>query len=183
MFIEARLKLGNAPAAYQQGIWPGFWSIGSAFRGNYNNWPAVGEWDFLESINGLPSMWATVHCGTAPGGPCNEYDGIGNGGSTSFSRGVFHVVGFLVDRTPEDWWDESLTWYLDEEEVFCVYGADVGDEATWDELAHSAHILLFNVAVGGSFPDAVAEENTPTGSTEDGKGVGIEIDYIVVYNS
>lgn len=56
MYIESRLKVGNASVALQQGIWPAFWSLGSAFRGNYSNWPGVGEWDLFESVNGLPNM-------------------------------------------------------------------------------------------------------------------------------
>lgn len=128
-------------------------------------------------------MWTTVHCGTAPGGFCNEYDGIGNSGSTSFERGVFHVVGFMVDRSSGNWLTETLTWYLDEEIVFSVDGRTIGDEATWEVLAHSPHFLLLNVAVGGSFPDAVAAEATPMSATVGGSSVGMEVDYVVVYNS
>jgi hypothetical protein len=47
LYIEGRIKLGTAPASKQQGIWPAFWALGSSFRGNYNNWPAASEWDFL----------------------------------------------------------------------------------------------------------------------------------------
>lgn len=183
MYIESRFRVGNAPTASQQGIWPAFWSMGSAFRGNYTNWPAIGEWDFFESINGLSSMYSTVHCGTAPGGFCNEFNGIGNGGSTAFSRGVWHVVGFLVDRTTGNWMTESLTWYLDGTKAFSVTGARIGDYATWSALAHNPHFLLFNVAVGGSFPNAIAGKATPTSSTIGGLNAGMEIDYVAVYNS
>ena len=95
LFVEARIKLGDAPLEQQQGIRPAFWALGSKFRGNYTNWPIATEWDFLEVISGQSTMFSTIHCGYIPGGPFNEYNGIGNGG-VPFSRGVFHTVGL--------WW-------------------------------------------------------------------------------
>ncbi|CAM6106074.1 unnamed protein product [Calypogeia fissa] len=183
LYIEARIKLGNAPQAQQLGIWPAFWALGSAFRGNYKNWPMVGEWDFLESVNGLPKMYTTIHCGTAPGGPCNEYNGIGS--SVDFSRGQWHIVGFQVDRnTSGTWRGETLTWYLDGNAVFSVSGATVNDEGAWEQLAHQEKFLLLNVAVGGSFPNALSPSaSTPTRATIGGTSVAMEVDYVGVWNS
>lgn len=183
MYIESRLRVGNASTLYQQGIWPAFWSLGTAFRTHgATGWPFIGEWDIFESINGLPTAYNTIHCGTAPGGYCNEYNGIKSGGST-FSRGVFHEVGFMVDRTSGDWKTETLAWYLDGVQTFNVTGARIGDQATWAALAHTAHYLLLNVAVGGSFPNALAGGLTPTSRTVGGTSVGMEVDYVVVWNS
>ncbi|KAE9371585.1 glycoside hydrolase family 16 protein [Stipitochalara longipes BDJ] len=182
LYIESRIKLGNAPATKQQGIWPAFWALGSKFRGNYANWPAVSEWDLLEAINGGSTMYSTVHCGVAPGGPCNEYNGIGSGG-VPFSRGAWHTVGFLVDRSmcgngsKSTWADETLNWYLDGSKVFTISGKRVGDEKTWGALAHDEHFLLLNVAVGGSWPGG------PNSQTVDGLSVGMEIDYVEVWKS
>jgi len=156
LFVEARIKLGDAPAEQQQGIWPAFWALGSKFRGNYTNWPMATEWDFLEVVSGQSTMFSTAHCGYPPGGPCNEYNGLGNGG-VPFSRGVFHTVGFMVDRSMcgrgrnFTWLDETLNWYLDGHKVFEVTGAAIGDEEVWSLLAHEAHYLLLNVAVGGNW--------------------------------
>ena len=182
LFIESRIRLGDAPPSQQQGIWPAFWSLGSEFRGNYTNWPAATEWDFLESINSLPTMYSTLHCGIAPGGPCNEYDGLGSGG-IDFSRGVFHTIGFMVDRSMcgegsnTTWLNETINWYLDGTKIFTVSGATVGDEDTWDLVAHQEHFLLLNVAVGGSWPGA------PNSATVDGPSVAMEVDYVGVWNS
>ncbi|TVY23468.1 Glucan endo-1,3-beta-glucosidase [Lachnellula hyalina] len=182
LLIEARIKLGDAPLEQQQGIWPAFWTLGSRFRGNYSNWPMVTEWDILEVVSGQSTMFSTIHCGYAPGGPCNEYDGLGNGG-VSFSRGTFHSVGFLVDRSMcgggknGTWQDETLNWYLDGEKVFNVTGATVGDEETWSLLAHEEHYLLLNVAVGGNWP------GPPNNATIDGRSVGMEVEHVGVYNS
>src|SRR6266540_3128322 len=65
----------NGAAA--QGYWPAFWMLGAPFRGVYTNWPSVGEIDVMENVNGANTVWGTLHCGVAPGGPCNEFNGIG----------------------------------------------------------------------------------------------------------
>lgn len=182
LYIESRIKLGDAPAKQQQGIWPAFWALGSAFRGNYSNWPAATEWDILEAINGGSVMYSTIHCGVAPNGPCNEYNGLGSGG-VKFERGVWHVVGFMVDRSmcgsggSGTWRDETLNWYLDGTKVFTVSGKTVRNEVAWKALAHDEHFLLLNVAVGGSWPGG------PNSQTIDGPTVGMEVDYVGVWKS
>jgi beta-glucanase (GH16 family) len=145
-------------------------------------WPAANEWDFLETVNGGSVMYSTVHCGVTPRGPCNENNGIGPGG-VPFSRGVFHTVGFMVDRSMcgngrnGTWLDETLNWYLDGTKMFTILGSKVGDEMTWKALAHDEHFLLLNVAVGGSWPGG------PDSQTTDGSSVGMEVDYVGVWKS
>ncbi len=173
LYVEASIKLGAGAASIQKGIWPAFWALGSEFRGNYGNWPSVSEWDLLEAINGGNVMYSTIHCGTIKGGPCAETNGIGNGG-VSFSRGVFHKVAFQVDRTSNVWTTESLNWYLDGTKVFTITGARVNDRTAWEHLAHHPHFLLLNVAVGGGWP---GQPNSAT------VGVGMEVDYVGVWNS
>ncbi|KAH7360737.1 concanavalin A-like lectin/glucanase domain-containing protein [Rhexocercosporidium sp. MPI-PUGE-AT-0058] len=191
LYIEAKIKLPNTPKEKQQGIWPAFWALGSEFRGNYTNWPSATEWDFLEVINGVPTVYSTLHCGTAPGGFCNEYNGLGSGGR-DFEKGVFHTLGFLVDRSvssgsswglgrrdkaEEDWKSETLTWFLDGKEIFELKGETVGDKATWAKVAHEEHFLLLNVAVGGNWPGA------PNNMTVGGVASGMEVGYVGVWNS
>jgi beta-glucanase (GH16 family) len=182
LYIESRIKLGDAPAKKQQGIWPAFWALGSSFRPNHSNWPVASEWDILETVNGGNTLYSTLHCGTAPGGPCNENNGLGSGG-VSFSRGVWHTVGLMVDRSMTGsggkgtWQNEALNWYLDGTQVFTVTGKKVGDEKTWKAVAHDEHFLLLNVAVGGGWPGA------PNDQTIDGPTVGMEVDYVGVWKS
>jgi beta-glucanase (GH16 family) len=37
---------GNAALGY----WPAFWALGSPYRGNYQNWPGIGEFDVMENV-------------------------------------------------------------------------------------------------------------------------------------
>lgn len=183
MYIESQMRLGANSPAQQGGIWPAFWSLGAKYRTDRTTWPWVGEWDFLETVNGQAKMYSSVHCGTAPGGFCNEYNGIGNGGKTGFSRGAWHIVGFMVDRTTGSWKTDTLTWYLDGQATYQIKGATIGDQKTWEALAYGSRFLLFNVAVGGSMPDGLAGKTSLTAQTIGGLGSAMEIDYVVVYNS
>ncbi len=176
LYVEASIKLGTGAASTQKGIWPAFWALGSELRRNQGNWPSVSEWDFLEAINGGNTMYSTAHCGTEQGGPCHEKNGLGNGG-VSFSRGVFHTVGFEIDRTSNYWPTESLNWYLDGSKVYTLTGGKVNDVTAWAHLAHKAHYILLNVAVGGSWP------GQPNSETASGTASGMEVGYVGVWNS
>lgn len=121
------------------------------------------EWDMMEVLNGETTIYSTLHCGTAPGGPCNEYTGLSNApdGGELFTRDVWHEVAFMVDRDVKNftssngtsiaaWENESLSWWLDGKKQFEVKGSEVGDFGAWEETAHLGHFLLVNVAVGGN---------------------------------
>ncbi|HMG64421.1 MAG TPA: hypothetical protein VK599_15880, partial [Streptosporangiaceae bacterium] len=55
------------------GYWPAFWMLGPG------QWPENGEVDILEDVNAQAEHSGTAHCGTDPGGPCNEKTGISSG--------------------------------------------------------------------------------------------------------
>jgi len=182
--IEGLIRLpGPAATPFQMGIWPAFWSLGAALRGNYMSWPAVGEIDIIESTNGLATAYHTVHCGTSgSGGPCKEPSGIG--GQSGLSRGDWHVAAVEIDRSNaggNDWRGEKMTWLVDGRQTFSITGATVGDAAAWTSLARTPKFLLLNVAVGGSFPDAIARVKTPTPATAGGDTAAMEVRYVAVF--
>jgi len=182
--VEATLRLGDAPAASQAGIWHAFWMLGAAFRGSYGSWPSAGEIDVMETLNGLPTAWHTVHCGpTASGGPCHETNGIG--GQSPFSRGVWHTVAVEIDRTNPggDWRGEKIEWVVDDRIVANVTGNTVGDATAWAALARSKKFLLLNTAVGGSFPDAILGGKSPNAQTKGGAGAAMEVRYVAVFST
>lgn len=182
LLIQSNVYLPTTPVAQQQGIWPAFWALGTAFRSNYTDWPAVTEWDFLETFNGLPTIFTTVHCGVAPGGPCKEYDGIGK--RNNMTRGEWHEIGFEVDRTPRDWKRQTVAWYMDGQELFKVNGSMINDTAAWNTLVATKKYLILNVAVGGNFPNVFSlNGTTPTNQTIGGSKSSFEIDYVGVWRA
>jgi len=175
--VEGRLQLPQVTGDAALGYWPAFWALGSPFRGNYQNWPGIGELDFMENVNGLDWTFGTLHCGVAPGGPCNEFNGIAGqtycGGSC---HNGFHTYGFE--------WDESgaagqLRWYVDGALFHTIDEGDLPAD-TWAQMTdHAGYFLMLNLAIGGAFPDGVSGVTTPTAATEPGHSM--LVDYVRVY--
>ncbi|KAH7025075.1 concanavalin A-like lectin/glucanase domain-containing protein [Microdochium trichocladiopsis] len=177
-----RLGAGRAAAGANDGFWPAFWLLSPAIRDNYQNWPAIGEIDILESVNALPTAWNIAHCGTNPGGPCNEPNGLG--GSVSLQRGVFHTHTLDIDRTAADWKQESITWYIDGVKTRVLTPAQMQyNQDAWFALVNRKKFILLNVAVGGGFPDALAGKTTPTALSAGGVNNGMEVDYVVAWST
>src|SRR5690606_37442915 len=102
--IEARISLPNVSGRQALGYWPAFWALGGPYRGNYWNWPAIGEFDILENVNGINQAWGGLHGGVQQGGPCNETEGIGDSteGPGSPWQGNFHTYRFEWDSGADE---------------------------------------------------------------------------------
>ncbi|MCQ9180135.1 carbohydrate-binding protein [Streptomyces sp. IBSBF 2953] len=150
--IEARLQMPNVTGTAAEGYWPAFWALGAPYRGNYQNWPGVGELDVMENVQGLNKVWATMHCGTSPGGPCNETTGIGNSiacPNTTCQSG-FHTYATEWDRSVSP---EAIRFYVDGVNYHTVTANQV-DATTWNNATNHGYFVILNVAMGGAFPDA-----------------------------
>lgn len=175
MAVEASIQMPNVTGRAAQGYWPAFWMLGSAFRGNYNNWPGVGEIDAMENVNGTNTEYGTLHCGVNPGGPCNETTGLG--GNTPCSgttcQASFHTYRVEVDRSTSP---EQIRWYLDGVEFWHVASNNPGmDATTWANAVDHSFFIILDVAMGGSWP------GNPTGATA--SGIPMLIDYMHVYTA
>ncbi|MHA5047024.1 glycoside hydrolase family 16 protein [Streptomyces sp. SD15] len=150
--VESRIQMPNVTGAAAKGYWPAFWMLGAPYRGNYQNWPSVGELDILENVQGLNTEWATMHCGTSPGGPCNETTGIG--GSTSCTgttcQAGFHTYAMEWDKSTSP---EEIRFYLDGVNFHTVRANQV-DATTWANATNHGFFIILNVAMGGGFPAA-----------------------------
>lgn len=168
----------NVTGAAAAGYWPAFWALGSPYRGNYQNWPGIGEFDVMENVNGINSVWGVLHCGVAPGGPCNEFNGIGNSRACpgSSCQSGFHTYRFEWDASVSP---QQLRWYVDGQLFHTVSQSQVG-EPYWGQMTnHGGYFLLLNVAMGGGFPNGVAGTTTPTSATVSGRPM--LVDYVAVY--
>lgn len=59
--VEAEIRFGGNDISQKQGIWPAFWLLGQSIRTG-TGWPACGEVDIMETVNGLLTGYGTVHC-------------------------------------------------------------------------------------------------------------------------
>ncbi|MFF4975936.1 glycoside hydrolase family 16 protein [Streptomyces sp. NPDC001083] len=150
--VESRLQMPNVTGAAAKGYWPAFWALGAPYRGNYQNWPGVGELDIMENVQGLNTEWATMHCGANPGGPCNETSGIGGNtpcAGTTCQAG-FHTYAMEWDRSTSP---EEIRFYLDGVNFHTVRANQV-DATTWANATNHGYFIILNVAMGGGFPGA-----------------------------
>ncbi|HEX2298366.1 MAG TPA: glycoside hydrolase family 2 TIM barrel-domain containing protein, partial [Pseudonocardiaceae bacterium] len=153
------------------GYWPGFRATGAAYRGNFTNWPGVGETDIMTDVNGRGQLSQTLHCGSAPDGVCNEYNGRTSGLATCTGcRTGYHEYTQIIDRTRTD---EEIRFYLDGRQTWVVRESQVGVSA-WQAAVHHGFYLRFDLAVGGSLPNAVAGFTTPTPQTSSGGILSID---------
>lgn len=175
--IEARLQQPNVSGAAAAGYWPAFWALGAAARPvGATNWPGIGEWDIMEDINGRSSVFGTLHCGTSPGGPCNETTGLGSGEhACPGCQTGFHTYAVELDRSVSP---EQMRWYLDGAQYFSLDSTRV-DATTWNNATHHGMFAILNVAMGGGFPAAFG--GGPTAATQ--SGVPMIVDYVAVYQS
>ncbi|MBL1086032.1 carbohydrate-binding protein [Streptomyces actinomycinicus] len=175
--VQARIRMPDVTGAAAKGYWPAFWMLGAPFRGNYWNWPGIGELDIMENVQGLNTDWATMHCGTNPGGPCNETSGIG--GSTACTgttcQAGFHTYAMEWDRSTSP---EEIRFYLDGVNFHTVRANQV-DATTWANATDHGYFLILNVAMGGGFPDAFG--GGPDSGTEPGHAMAV--DYVQVLRS
>ncbi|MFF4534546.1 glycoside hydrolase family 16 protein [Streptomyces aureus] len=175
--MEARIQMPNVTGAAAKGYWPAFWALGAPYRGNYQNWPGVGELDIMENVQGLNTEWATMHCGTNPGGPCNETSGIGNNtpctGTTC--QAGFHTYAMEWDRSTSP---EEIRFYLDGVNFHTVKASQV-DATTWANATNHGYFMILNVAMGGGFPGAFG--GGPDSGTEPGHPM--VVDYVQVLSA
>ncbi|MDI1465332.1 discoidin domain-containing protein [Catellatospora sp. KI3] len=177
-FTPAAGELTRFSAVIQQpnpanglGYWPAFRATGAAYRGNYNNWPGVGETDIMSGVNGRSQLSNTLHCGTAPDGPCGEYNGRTSGlASCQGCQTAFHEYAQVIDRTKTD---EEIRFYLDGVQTYVVRESQVG-VAAWDAAVHHGFYLRLDLAIGGLYPNAIAGETVPTPATTSGGVLAVD---------
>ncbi|KAL2121339.1 hypothetical protein VTJ04DRAFT_5366 [Mycothermus thermophilus] len=171
---EAMIRFGGNPIHTKRGLWPAFWLLGDSIRQG-TPWPACGEVDILETVNGLLTGYGTVHCHMYPGGICNEPHG--RGGPVGIPSQDWHRWRVIWDRTSGDWRAETITWFMNDQQFFQVRGSDINDYEVWASLSARSLYFILNVAVGGDWP------GYPDGNTQDGYGAMMEVGYVAQYYS
>jgi beta-glucanase (GH16 family) len=177
MRVEATILQPNVSGAAAAGYWPAFWMLGAAARPvGATNWPGVGEIDVMEDINGRSSEFATLHCGVAPGGPCNEFTGLGGGEhACAGCQTGYHQYAMVQDRSVNP---ERIDWFLDGVRIHTVTASQM-DAATWNNATHHGFFLILNLAIGGAFPAAFG--GGPTAATVSGRSMSVG--YVAVWTS
>ena len=134
--IEARMQLPES-----QGMWPAFWLLGDNIT--TNPWPACGELDVMEHINGS--------------NPQNEgYDWVqGSIHGTNLNGGIqYHPAGFAATAWHTYgmiWTPGQIQYYVDAPtNVYATFTPSTQTGA-WP-FDQGPQFVIVNLAVGGSWP-------------------------------
>jgi hypothetical protein len=172
--IQSSLKQPDVNTGNGLGYWPAYWMVGSPLRVGIP-WPGSGEIDVMENINGHDSLFSTLHCGTLPTGPCNEYTGIGSGErACAGCKTGYHTYAVEIDRSVSP---EQIRYYFDNTNFFTINSTQV-DATTWNNAVHHNFTPIYDLAIGGQFPAAFG--GGPTAATV--SGGHLDVDYLAVYN-
>jgi beta-glucanase (GH16 family) len=155
-----------------QGMWPAFWMLGTNIT--TTPWPACGELDIMEHIDGNNTPFGGTGTGPAPGYDWaqSSIHGTGlNGGNpyhaTGFSAAAWHTYGMI-------WTKGQIQYYVDSPsniyENFTTANPGVG---TWP-FDQGPQFILLNLAVGGSWPGN--PDSTTVFPSQ------MVVDYVRIYN-
>jgi beta-glucanase (GH16 family) len=150
--IEAQLQIPESP-----GMWPAFWLLGNNIA--TINWPACGELDVMEHIDGNNTPFGGPGTGAAPGYDWTQSSihgtGLGAGTPTNipgFSAATLHTYGMI-------WSKGQIQYYVDNPaniyETFTTTNPGTG---TWP-FDQGPMFVILNLAVGGDWP------GSPNGTT------------------
>jgi beta-glucanase (GH16 family) len=146
--IEASIMVPES-----QGMWPAFWMLGTNI--NTDPWPACGELDIMEHIDGNNTPFGGAGTGTAPGYDWmqSSIHGTGLNGGTpyttpGFSAASWHTYGMIWTKGQIQYYVDSPTGPGQPYETFTPTTPGGG---TWP-FDQGPQFILLNLAVGGSWP-------------------------------
>ncbi|MDT8912726.1 family 16 glycosylhydrolase [Amycolatopsis sp. PS_44_ISF1] len=170
--LELSATLQQPAPAGGLGYWPAFWAMGGDARPvGATNWPGIGELDIMEDVNALSKHSTTFHCGQWAG-ECHDPDGItSNLQDCPGCQSGYHTYSVVVDR--RDAAAEELRFSLDGAQTFAVKQNQVSD-ATWKAAVDHGFFAIFDVAIGGSYPNKVCGCTSPSADITPGAGLSID---------
>ncbi|WP_051166359.1 glycoside hydrolase family 16 protein [Amycolatopsis orientalis] len=170
--MEMSATIRQPDPAHGLGYWPAFWAMGADARPvGATNWPSIGELDVMENVNALDKHSSTFHCGQWAG-ECHDPDGISSGlRDCAGCKSGYHTYAVVVDR--RDAAAEELRFSLDGKETFSVRQNQVSD-ATWKAAVDHGFFAIFDVAIGGSYPNKVCGCTSPGADITPGAGMSID---------
>ena len=169
--LEMTASIEQPNPANGLGYWPAFWALGSPMRTG-GGWPTSGEIDMMEDVNGLNQASQTLHDAAGSSGhPLIPCPGAGSGCQTGY-----HTYSVILNRTNTS--AETLQFLMDGTVESTITEASVGTTA-WQEAIDHGFFIIFDLAMGGNYPDGVYGATTPTAATS--SGASMSVGYVAVY--
>lgn len=169
--MEMTASIRQPDPANGLGYWPAFWALGSPMRAG-GGWPASGEIDMMEDVNGLNQASQTLHTSAASPG----HGLIACPDASSTCQTGYHTYSVVIDRTETS--AETLQFLMDGTVTSTITQASVG-AAAWQQAVDHGFFIIWDLAIGGNYPDGVCGCTTPTSATT--SGASMSVDYVAVY--
>jgi len=161
--LEARMMLLES-----QGMWPAFWLLGNSIA--TINWPACGELDVMEHIDGsnpenagYDLVAGSVHGGTS----ASEANGTQQYHLSGFSAAAWHTYGMI-------WSKGQVEYYVDDPTNVYATFTPANFPGTWP-FDQGPQFIILNLAVGGSWPGNVDGTTVFPGD--------MQVDYVRLYTN
>jgi hypothetical protein len=167
--MEMTASIEQPNVANETGYWPAFWALGAPGRTG-GTWPTEGEIDMMEDVNGLNEASQTLH------------DSAGSSGSpltacsTTPCESGYNTYSVIVNRTNTS--AETLQFLMDGTVTDTITEASVGTTAWQDAIDHG-FFIIFDLAMGGNYPDPLCDCTAPTSATTSGGTMSVA--YVAVY--
>ncbi len=169
--LEMTASIEQPNPANGLGYWPAFWALGSPMRVG-QGWPTSGELDMMEDVNGLNEASQTLHdASNSPGHALIPCPGAGSTCQTGY-----HTYSVLINRANTS--AEYLEYIMDGTVEDTITEASVGTTA-WQEAIDHGFFIIFDLAMGGNYPDGIYGSTTPTSATS--SGASMSVNYVAVY--
>jgi F5/8 type C domain/Ricin-type beta-trefoil lectin domain/Putative Ig domain len=169
--LEMTASIEQPNPANGLGYWPAFWALGSPMRTG-GGWPQSGEIDMMEDVNGLNEASQTLHdASNSPGHALIACPGAGSGCQTGY-----HTYSVIINRTNTS--AETLQFVMDGTVESTITEASVGTTA-WQEAIDHGFFIIFDLAMGGNYPNGICSCTTPTSATS--SGASMSVGYVAVY--
>jgi hypothetical protein len=169
--LEMTASIQQPNPASGLGYWPAFWALGSPMRAG-GGWPASGEIDMMEDVNGLNQASQTLHTSsTSPGHAL-----ISCPNTSSSCQTGYHTYTVIIDRTNTS--AESLQFLMDGTVESTITEASVGTTA-WQQAIDHGFFIIWDLAMGGNYPDGICGCTTPTSATT--SGASMSVAYVAFY--
>jgi Malectin domain/Ricin-type beta-trefoil lectin domain/Putative Ig domain len=167
--LEMTASIEQPNPANGLGYWPAFWALGSPMRTG-GGWPQSGELDMMEDVNGLNEASQTLHdSANSPGHALIACPTVG-------CQTGYNTYSVIINRTNTS--AETLEYVMDGVVESTITEASVGTTA-WQEAIDHGFYIIFDLAMGGNYPNGECNCTTPTSATTSGASMSVQ--YVAVY--
>jgi hypothetical protein len=169
--LEITASLEQPNPAHGLGYWPAFWALGSPVRAG-GALATSGEVDMMEDVNALNKAAQFLQFAGGNGShPLIACPAAGSGCQTGY-----HTYSMIINRTNTS--AESAQLLMDGTVESTITEAHVGT-TVWQEAIDHGFFIIFNLAIGGHYPNGVCGCTTPTAATT--SGASMSVSYVAVY--